>query len=172
MQTNKRSGDVDAVDDTGSDTDSISSYEEIEQYLVLDLGTDLTSDMLHNAASSHHGVSLIGLETATPYLRVGNLAFQGSFDTTLGTDLIFTSSRDDESRPRRAPEGPLPLSIDNNRPDINMSLLTKSTRKILFKPIMLEPKEQASGEQAAMNADASVPSDRQDEDGQAMDVDN
>ncbi|CAB4374430.1 hypothetical protein RhiirA5_497691 [Rhizophagus irregularis] len=33
--------------------------------------------------------SLIGLDTDTPYLRIGNIHFKGEYDETIGTDLIF-----------------------------------------------------------------------------------
>ena len=30
-----------------------------------------------------------GLDTDTPYLRIGNIHFKGEYDETIGTDLIF-----------------------------------------------------------------------------------
>ncbi|GBC10839.1 hypothetical protein RclHR1_09950003 [Rhizophagus clarus] len=38
--------------------------------------------------------SLIGLDTDTPYLRIGNIHFKGEYDETIGTDLIFFPESD------------------------------------------------------------------------------
>ncbi|KAI8851471.1 hypothetical protein BC829DRAFT_353925, partial [Chytridium lagenaria] len=54
-------------------------------YIVMDLGPDVTADEVKKIATSHNGVSLIG----APYLRIGNMVFQGKADVVLATDLIF-----------------------------------------------------------------------------------
>ncbi|KAJ3281571.1 hypothetical protein HK104_011393 [Borealophlyctis nickersoniae] len=96
------------------DDSSSEEYEEETTYVVLDLGSDFTKEMIEAAATVHDGVSLIngnqrktkkmylqGLDTPTPFLRVGNLIYKGTLDQTVGTDLIFSASAQDESRPKR-----------------------------------------------------------------------
>jgi hypothetical protein len=39
-----------------------------------------------------------GLDTSTPFLRLGNTIYRGAFDTTIGTDLIFAASA---TRPKK-----------------------------------------------------------------------
>ncbi|KAI8921073.1 hypothetical protein DFJ77DRAFT_448440 [Powellomyces hirtus] len=76
-------------------------WEEETRYIVLDLGTEVTSETVQAAAASHEGVSIVGLDSSAPHLRVGNLVFRGTLDRTLGTDLIFATSKHDDARPQR-----------------------------------------------------------------------
>ncbi|TPX71061.1 hypothetical protein SpCBS45565_g01296 [Spizellomyces sp. 'palustris'] len=141
-----------------SDTDAVGEEEEADHgdesdeweeevwttYVVLDLGTEVTVDSVKAAATEYDGVSLIGLDTPSPYLRVGNLMFKGAFDRTIGTDMIFAASVQDENRPKRPPTGPLPLSTDPNRPDVSMTYLGQSTMKTKFMRVTLEPRTRPS----------------------------
>jgi len=55
--------------------------------------------------------SLIGLDTDTPYLRIGNIHFKGEYDETIGTDLIFFSRiRSNESETTKTY-----ISMSNNK---------------------------------------------------------
>ncbi|KAI9099440.1 hypothetical protein DFS34DRAFT_617585 [Phlyctochytrium arcticum] len=123
-------------DDDGYNSDE---WETEEQYIVMDLGPDVSADSLKDAASKFGGVSMTGLESETPYLRVGNLYFEGAFDVRLGTDMIFAVGEDDENRTRRAPAGPMPLSIEPSRPAVSMDFMGQSTLIMKFKPVTLEP---------------------------------
>ncbi|KND00442.1 uncharacterized protein SPPG_04761 [Spizellomyces punctatus DAOM BR117] len=134
-------GEEEEADAHGDESDE---WEEETTYVVLDLGTDVTVDTVKAAASEYDGVSLIGLDTPSPYLRVGNLMFKGAFDRTIGTDMIFAASAQDENRPKRPPTGPLPLSTDPNRPDVSMTYLGQSTMKTKFMRVTLEPKARPS----------------------------
>ncbi|KAF9516026.1 hypothetical protein BS47DRAFT_1257445, partial [Hydnum rufescens UP504] len=57
-------------------------------YVTLDLGaTDPT--MLPNASTYR----LVGLETPTPFLQVGNTVYKGSHETLLGSELLFKDGK-------------------------------------------------------------------------------
>ncbi|TPX56041.1 hypothetical protein PhCBS80983_g04842 [Powellomyces hirtus] len=116
-------------------------WEEETRYIVLDLGTEVTSETVQAAAASHEGVSIVGLDSSAPHLRVGNLVFRGTLDRTLGTDLIFATSKHDDARPQRAPRGPLPLSTDLNRPGIDMTFVGQSTVRAKFTRVSLERRQ-------------------------------
>ncbi|CAG8518764.1 15080_t:CDS:2 [Rhizophagus irregularis] len=100
------------ISNDNSDSDE---YEEEVSYIIIDLATRTTN---HSQKSFHYYIkplannekesvgdepsnfnnkkenndidySLIGLDTDTPYLRIGNIHFKGEYDETIGTDLIF-----------------------------------------------------------------------------------
>ncbi|KAJ3056237.1 hypothetical protein HK097_007720 [Rhizophlyctis rosea] len=121
-------------------TESEDEYEEEVTYIVMDIGTELTQEMVNNAATKNEGISITGIETGNPFLRIGSLFYQGQFDQCLGTDLIFSSATHDESKPKRAPQGPLPFSTDPSRPEIEMKLVGHSTKKLKMSRVVLEPK--------------------------------
>jgi hypothetical protein len=62
-------------------------YEYETEYIILETGPRTTTQTLLAASAS--GVKLIGMDTPTPYLRIGNLTFKGKHDLNVGTDLIF-----------------------------------------------------------------------------------
>ncbi|KAI8820825.1 uncharacterized protein EV422DRAFT_596095 [Fimicolochytrium jonesii] len=110
-------------------------WEEETKYVVLDLGTEVDAETVQAAAAKYEGLSIIGLDTATPVLRIGNMVFKGALDRTLGTDLIFSKSNPNESRPKRAPQGPMPMSMDPSRADIDMTFIGTSSLKAKFKRV-------------------------------------
>ncbi|KAI8930324.1 hypothetical protein BC831DRAFT_395368 [Entophlyctis helioformis] len=58
-------------------------------FVVLDLGFETTVEALHREAAEHNGLSLIGIDTPSPVMRVGNLVYRGEPDIVVGTDLLF-----------------------------------------------------------------------------------
>ncbi|TPX50621.1 hypothetical protein SeLEV6574_g00794 [Synchytrium endobioticum] len=84
----------DAVDDD--------EYEQETTYVVVDLGPEFKSEDISNAAKRYGGLSIIGLDQPAPFVRVGNLYFQGKLDRALGTDLIFEATYDDDDEEYRA----------------------------------------------------------------------
>ncbi|KAJ3196936.1 hypothetical protein HDU82_001605 [Entophlyctis luteolus] len=62
-----------------------------DSYVVLDV-PGFSSEALLQTAKANGGVSLIGLDTPTPFLRVGSLHFTGVFDAAQGSDVIFATS--------------------------------------------------------------------------------
>ncbi|CAE7155076.1 unnamed protein product [Rhizoctonia solani] len=81
--------------------------EEEEHYLTLDLGA-VDPSLLANCAS----IRLVGLETPTPFLQLGDLVFQGIHTRTLGTELVLDADR----------------------------VIAQSEHKVLFNPVQLIPK--------------------------------
>ncbi|KAJ3327938.1 hypothetical protein HDU76_010858 [Blyttiomyces sp. JEL0837] len=81
-------------------------WEEETSYLVLDLGPEVPADAIKSAVKSFEGLSLIGLESPNPMLRIGNMIFKGSFDSTLGTDMVFATSASRTKAKADAPTAP------------------------------------------------------------------
>ncbi|KDN35270.1 hypothetical protein RSAG8_11705, partial [Rhizoctonia solani AG-8 WAC10335] len=84
-----------------------------EYYLTLDLGA-VDPSLLSNCAS----IRLVGLETPTPFLQLGDLVFQGIHTRTLGTELV----------------------LDTN------GVVAQSEHKVLFNPVQLIPKAETETE--------------------------
>ncbi|KAJ1309467.1 hypothetical protein OPQ81_006243 [Rhizoctonia solani] len=82
--------------------------EEETHYLTLDLGA-VDPSLLSNCGS----IRLVGLETPTPFLQLGDLVFQGIHTRTLGTELV----------------------LDNNA-----HVIAQSEHKVLFNPVQLIPR--------------------------------
>ncbi|KAH6571317.1 hypothetical protein BASA50_002055 [Batrachochytrium salamandrivorans] len=68
-------------------------------YVVFDLGSDITLETLRKEAADHNGVSLVGIDTAKPVLRVGNWVYQGEPDILIGTDMIFKVASPSTTQP-------------------------------------------------------------------------
>ncbi|KAJ3009859.1 hypothetical protein HKX48_007723 [Thoreauomyces humboldtii] len=156
-------------------------WEEETRYMILDLGSDVPASLLESAAAEHQDVSLMGLDTPTPYLRIANLTFRGALDRTLGTDLIFSTVAQEDDRSKRPPPPPphpsppsLPPPLQDDLPsDVDagnttepiqngaegglgddMVFLASSTIKAMFTRIQLERKQPTGP--AAGSADGST----------------
>ncbi|CAG8438217.1 2738_t:CDS:2 [Acaulospora morrowiae] len=167
-----------------------SEYEEEESYIILDLGTEVTLDMIttndslkniYNPSTYHFTsfaasnfpvrppdknnggsgegssgtqvavdpsaenvaidnesaeskqtekeeitYSLIGLDTESPRLRIGNMHFKGEYDESVGTDLIFLQDPD--------PSNPRQQMLTYN---------CHTTKKIVFSRVSLQPSSKA-----------------------------
>ncbi|KAI9201800.1 uncharacterized protein BJ171DRAFT_195765 [Polychytrium aggregatum] len=68
--------------------------EESVSYAVLDFGADLHPVALRRVMEDYNGMSVVGIDTATPYVRLGNMTFQGVLDQAIGTDLLFEQQTD------------------------------------------------------------------------------
>ncbi|KAI8593347.1 hypothetical protein BDZ88DRAFT_139496 [Geranomyces variabilis] len=146
----------DDYEDDYENVDDDDEWEEETKYIVLDVGSELAAADVQAAAAEHQGVSIIGLDSATPYLRIGDMIFQGAVDRTLGTDLIFATSAQDGTRAQRALRGPLPLSTDLNRPGIEMTYVGQSTLKAQFTRISLEKRPDPSAAEGT-STEATAP---------------
>ncbi|KAI8612761.1 hypothetical protein BC830DRAFT_1135233 [Chytriomyces sp. MP71] len=69
------------------------------EWAILDLD-GFSAEAVKESAKQHGGVSLIGLDSPTPFLRIGNMHFKGSYDAPLGSDLIFATSANQAIQPR------------------------------------------------------------------------
>ncbi|KAJ3220095.1 hypothetical protein HDU67_006851 [Dinochytrium kinnereticum] len=85
------------------------------------------------------------MDTATPYLRVGNLVFKGKLDNLVGTDMIYAAST--RSTKKAAEPVPPRYGLANamyNKTDIGttaMDYLDKSDTRVRFESVVLEPKD-------------------------------
>ncbi|CAE6432407.1 unnamed protein product [Rhizoctonia solani] len=79
-------------------------------YLTLELGP-VDPSLLVNCAS----IRLVGLETPTPFIQLGDLVFQGVHARTLGTELVLDTG----------------------------TVIAQSEHKVLFNPVQLIPKAEA-----------------------------
>ncbi|EPS96345.1 hypothetical protein FOMPIDRAFT_1091260, partial [Fomitopsis schrenkii] len=84
------------VDSFGPD-EEYESEEEVE-YVTLDLGT--VEPALVPSSSS---LRLIGLDTPTPFLQLSGTVFKGQHQNLLGTELLFTDSKDSDTDRSRKP---------------------------------------------------------------------
>ncbi|CAG8526616.1 10738_t:CDS:2 [Paraglomus brasilianum] len=80
----------------GNSDEPESEYEDEVSYLILDVGTELTNEMLQSL-DHNQGYSLIGLDTDTPYLEVAGQQYRGELDDQVGTTLLFTQELDPDS---------------------------------------------------------------------------
>ncbi|KAH7318010.1 hypothetical protein B0J17DRAFT_686560 [Rhizoctonia solani] len=98
---------------TRSSSRPIEDGSEETHYLTLDLGA-VDPSLLANCGS----IRLVGLETSTPFLQLGDLVFQGVHTHTLGTELVLDDAR----------------------------VIAQSEHKVLFNPVQLIPKTLAETE--------------------------
>jgi hypothetical protein len=66
-------------------------FEYTKEYVILDTGPRTSTQTLLSASSS--GVKLIGMDTPTPFLRIGGLMFKGKHDLNVGSDMIFKDGK-------------------------------------------------------------------------------
>ncbi|KAJ3249255.1 hypothetical protein HDU78_005395 [Chytriomyces hyalinus] len=116
-------------------------------WVVMDIA-GLSSDGVKEA-SKNGGVSLMGLDTATPYLRIGNMHFKGAFDSSLGTDLVFAASANASTHTRTvkdivptAPRYGLANAMLNRTgsKDATLTYMGKTETHIKFSRVRLEQK--------------------------------
>ncbi|KAI0704974.1 hypothetical protein BC835DRAFT_711120 [Cytidiella melzeri] len=95
--------------------------EEVE-YVTLDLGS--IEPTLVPSTSSYR---LIGLDGPTPFLQLSGTVFKGEHQALLGTELLFTDSKDDR----------------NERNHKGLTHVANTERRIRFKEVELRPKNNA-----------------------------
>ncbi|ORX92071.1 hypothetical protein K493DRAFT_339004 [Basidiobolus meristosporus CBS 931.73] len=103
-------------------------YEEEVNYIVLDLGTEVTTDMLKSSGTD--GYSLMGLDTESPYLKIGNMVFKGQYDETLGTELVFCPSGNTNSTQQKTETSEAK----------EVKYFCHTTKKITLSKVNLQPK--------------------------------
>ncbi|OJA07691.1 hypothetical protein AZE42_01849 [Rhizopogon vesiculosus] len=79
------------VDSFGPDEDYLSEEEETV-YVTLDLGA--VEPTLLSSSSTYR---LVGLDTPTPFLQLSGSFFRGRHDTLIGSELLFTERKKDDS---------------------------------------------------------------------------
>lgn len=77
---------IDGEDDYDSDE---WEHEDTEHLVTLDLGSE-SKRLLQMS----HQYSITGLETDTPYLRLGNVIFKGHWDQLIGTEILLRDQKD------------------------------------------------------------------------------
>lgn len=132
--SSKRQEDVDVMEiDNDDDNDEEEEegggeweYEEEQELITLDLGPD--SKRLVQMSQQY---SIAGLETETPYLQLGNLMFQGTWDKLIGTEIILKDEVDLSKKPAEQHRlWPLPASNSDRKYGHPPSTTRK---RILFK---------------------------------------
>ncbi|KXS15675.1 hypothetical protein M427DRAFT_32103 [Gonapodya prolifera JEL478] len=93
-------------------------WEEETTYALLDLGRHTPSSLIRSALDKDPTYQLIGLDTPTPYLRLGHLVFRGKHERTIGTELIIGPTGWDYED-RRAAEAAIPLGKPQSGPWID-----------------------------------------------------
>ncbi|ORX52259.1 hypothetical protein BCR36DRAFT_411698 [Piromyces finnis] len=142
------------------EVDSEDEWEEESTYMIMDLGSDLTIDLLKRSLEINNGYSLIGLDTDQPMFKIGNFVYKGEVDYSLGTDLIFEV---DENKINNNNKDNLESSIhpsnaslkqssslysyltgensNNSSKDFPLIPLTQTTKKMVFHSVLLEQKD-------------------------------
>ncbi|UZJ52139.1 hypothetical protein CBS101457_001459 [Exobasidium rhododendri] len=112
---------------SGSGSGSEWEYEETEELVTLDLGPE--SKRLFQMS---HQYSITGLESATPFFRLGNVLFKGHWDQLLGTEIVLRNEKDpSRSNSLQHDFQPLPAT----ETDIKTGRAPSTTRKrIQFRP--------------------------------------
>ncbi|KAI9325487.1 hypothetical protein BDR26DRAFT_189289 [Obelidium mucronatum] len=123
-----------------------------DEYIVLDVN-GFSAESIKEAARSHNGVSLIGLDSPEPMLRIGNMHFKGAFDTSIGSDIIFATSSNAGGQVSAKDMAPAPLryglanAILNAQKSANtkenpstLTYMGHTNTHITFSRIRLEPK--------------------------------
>ncbi|KIR32238.1 hypothetical protein I352_05472 [Cryptococcus deuterogattii MMRL2647] len=111
-------------------------YEpEEEVYVTLDLGTTFDSKSLQ--AESQY--QLIGLDTPTPFLKLGNQVFKGDITPLIGDQIIcgLIRNHDDPHNPTHPP-------------------LFSTNQRITFQPGTLRPKDQSIPAATTSGHDSSI----------------
>ncbi|KAI0245935.1 hypothetical protein BJV78DRAFT_1085536, partial [Lactifluus subvellereus] len=106
--------------------DSDEDYERDEQgdiieevsYVTLDLGA--VEPSLVPSSSTYR---LIGLDTPSPFLQLSGTIFQGTHQSLLGTELLFTEDKDLHDQTKR-----------------KISHLATTSQRIRFKQVEIRPK--------------------------------
>ncbi|KDE07134.1 hypothetical protein, variant [Microbotryum lychnidis-dioicae p1A1 Lamole] len=105
-----------------NDADDSDEWEQDEvTYLTLDFGAKLAVETL-NQERGH--IQLLGLESSTPYARVGPQFYQGQHETLIGDQMLLQHHPETETSPSHYV--PLPST---------------STSRIYFQPVSIKPKE-------------------------------
>ncbi|KAJ3342046.1 hypothetical protein HDU93_003568 [Gonapodya sp. JEL0774] len=87
--------------DDPNETDE--EWEEETTYALLDLGRKTSPAVLRAALQNDPTYQIIGLDSPTPFLRLGSLFFRGKHERTLGTDLVVGPPGWDGDRSGQAP---------------------------------------------------------------------
>jgi hypothetical protein len=141
------------------DIDNEDEWEEESTYMIMDLGSDLTIDLLKRSLEINNGYSIIGLDTDQPMFKIGNFVYKGEVDYSLGTDLIFEV---DENKINKEKDN-LESSIHPSNASLKQSSsvysyltgedpskssqglplipLTQTTKKMVFHSVLLEQKD-------------------------------
>ncbi|KAI0294097.1 hypothetical protein B0F90DRAFT_1336342 [Multifurca ochricompacta] len=110
---------VDAFDsDDHYECDENGEVIEEISYVTLDLGT--VEPTLVPSSSTYR---LIGLDTPTPFLQLSGTIFQGTHQSLLGTELLFTEDKDPQDQTRR-----------------KIAHLANTSQRIHFKSVEVRPK--------------------------------
>jgi len=138
--------------------DNDEEWEEESTYMIMDLGSDLTIDLLKRSLEINNGYSIIGLDTDQPMFKIGNFVYKGEVDYSLGTDLIFEiddskikENKDNSSSSVYPPDSSHKQSsvysyLTGEEPttslsDLPLIPLTQTTKKMVFHSVLLEQKD-------------------------------
>ena len=117
----------------GGDDDE--EYED--SYVILDL-----PDVLPTFLASCESYQLIGLGTATPFLKLGTAVLKGCYEENLGTDLVFSEDATLKALPGSyqlpAADPGLGIAVQSSGP-CPFELVATTTHKIRFERVLLEP---------------------------------
>ncbi|ORY49190.1 hypothetical protein BCR33DRAFT_714217 [Rhizoclosmatium globosum] len=123
--------------------------EAEDEWIVMDVN-GFSVDSIKDAARAHGGLSLIGLDSEEPILKIGNMHFRGVFDNSLGSDMIFATSsnavpeksaKDIVPTPPRFGLANAMFNMDFNKDNTTtLTYMGKTETHIKFSRIRLEPK--------------------------------
>ncbi|WVO18089.1 hypothetical protein L204_105790 [Cryptococcus depauperatus] len=106
--------------DTFQDINDDEYGSEEEEHVTLDLGT--TFDLKSLGSDSQY--QIVGLDTSTPFLKINNQIFQGSYASIIGEEIICSLIRNPED-----PQNPSHLPVH------------KTSKRLTFSPVTLRQKE-------------------------------
>ena len=125
------------MDVSGDEADEAEEDDEYEDvYVVLEL-----AGVEQQYLASCDSYSIIGLDTPTPMLQVGNATFRGTHEEQLGTSLVFSDDKELTALPGVVS---LPVTKDNEKTMAEddgappHKLICKTTQRIRFERVLLE----------------------------------
>ncbi|KAJ3124157.1 60S ribosomal protein L38 [Nowakowskiella sp. JEL0407] len=129
--------DWDAITDDMAPEIDDEEWEEETTYVILDLGSDSSPQTIHQLAQNYEGISILGLETATPFLRIGNIHYKGQVERGLGTHMIFNSNRTIEETPNNEQD-----NLNKSKEKPRMEYEGSTTRIVRFSRVELKKKDE------------------------------
>lgn len=80
---------------SSSDEECEYDYEDLPAHLVL-FDVALPASQSRKLLQSSRNFSVVGLETSTPFLRVGNVTFMGQWEESVGTGIMLKNHKGEQ----------------------------------------------------------------------------
>ncbi|KAJ3380330.1 hypothetical protein HDU92_006050 [Lobulomyces angularis] len=121
------------------DMDIDENYEEEVSYQILNISNEVSKEELKNS-ELESGYAVIGLESETPYIRIGEHIFEGKLRKTIGTDLIFEKKEASNKKKKKEDVEVAAYSGFIRDKEDELIFVGKSEKKFMFDKVILKEK--------------------------------